>query len=138
MKARLGIADGVNDPLRHVGHPPNPVEDLPSFEVVEERVNCEVAAEGASEATPKALSLRIRSSAPVMGSSPLMRGDRRKVATSMTFPPLKEHVHEPELPPDDARVPEQLTDLFRPGARRHIKILGLAIEQKVGSQRPTR
>ena len=113
--------------------PAAPVEDLAPIEIVEERVDREVAAErvfvGLAEdvvaADEEVVDDVVGSSSGAPGRVAPEGGDLDDLAAA------EEHVREAEAPADDAAVAEERAHVFGAGAGRDVEVLRASAEEEV-------
>ena len=130
-EARLGVADRVHDAPLDVGHAADPIEDLLPLEIVEQRVDREVAAHGVLGRLAEdvvAADEDVLVGVVARGRVAGVLAERRDLDHLAA---LEEDVHEPEAPADDARVAEELAHLLGARARRHVEVLRPSVEQEI-------
>src|SRR6185312_8744170 len=116
-----------NHPLRDVFHPAAPVEDLAAVEIVEERVDREIAADRVFVSLAEDV---VAPDEEVLFLFRLLRvlakgRDLDHLAAA------EEHVGEAEAAADDAAVAEERADVLGARARRDVEVFGPAAEQEI-------
>ena len=125
-EADRGLTDGADGPAAHVFHAAAPVEDLPAIEIVEQRVDGEIAPDRVFVGFAEEVVVpdeEVLVQVFDLGRTLPERGYLDDLAAS------EEHVGQPETAPDDAAVAEDGANVLGPGARGDVVVLGLAAEE---------
>ena len=128
-----GVTDRVDSAARDVFHAAAPVEDLPPVEVVEERVDREVAANGVLVGVTEHV---VAADQQVVGAVGVVRvdlglGAPPKRGDLDDLPAAEQHVRQPEASADDTAVAKQRADVLGAGAGRDVVVLRCPPEQQV-------
>ena len=126
-EAPVRVADHADEPRLQVPHPADVVDDGAVFDLVEQGVDGQVAAEGVL--LERAKGVVGRQHLVLALEIELAAGAQGRHLDDLVAP--EEHLHQAETPADGATVAEQLAQLARPGVGGDVEVLGCAAQVQV-------